>query len=140
MDKKTLRRGEAEWILPPTTTHLARLKAFRTCIWENVISYKLCSYNIYIQMGQQRKPAILLTFGLQHTKFSQGIKSIFFSRLDFFNQPRNQASFWSEFSTVDYLQVINELPEKMNEWNEPLYILFTNCEKDLNSVERNSVS
>lgn len=52
---------------------------------------------------------------------------------------KNQASSWSKFSTVDYLQVINELPEKMNEWHEPLYILFTNCRKDLNSAEGNSV-
>lgn len=26
----------------------------------------------------------------------------------------------------------------MNEWSEPLYTLFTNCGKDLNSAKRNS--
>lgn len=53
------------------------------------------------------------------------------------NHQKNQIPFWSKFSTVDYLQVINDLLEEMNEWNKSLYTPSTDCGKGLNLAERN---
>ena len=39
------------------------------------------------------------------------------------------------YSTVDHLQTINQLIEKCNEFNRPLYIGYIDSEKAFDSIE-----
>ena len=51
------------------------------------------------------------------------------------NQPREQAGFRKGYSTTDYLQVLNQIIEKSNEYNLPLYIAFIDYEKAFDTIE-----
>lgn len=55
------------------------------------------------------------------------------------NQPNEQAGFRSGFSTADHLQAVNQIMEKFNEFNLPLYIAFVDYTKAFDSVEHSSV-
>ena len=48
-----------------------------------------------------------------------------------FHQPHEQAGFRVGYSTIDHLQVVNQLQEKANEYNMPLYFAFVDYEKAL---------
>ena len=51
------------------------------------------------------------------------------------NQPRDQAGFRKGYSTTDHMQAINQIIEKTNEYNLPLYIGFVDFEKAFDSIE-----
>ena len=55
------------------------------------------------------------------------------------NQPREQAGFRKGYSTVDYLQTINELIEKCNEFSRPLCIGYIDYEKAFDSIEHKAI-
>lgn len=55
------------------------------------------------------------------------------------NQPPEQAGFRSGFSTADHLQALNQIIEKMEEFNLPLYIAFVDYKKAFDSLEHASV-
>ena len=51
------------------------------------------------------------------------------------HQPRKQAGHRAGNSTIDYLQVVNYLQEKANEYNSPLCFAFIDYEKAFDSIE-----
>ena len=56
------------------------------------------------------------------------------------NQPSEQAGFRKGCSTVDHLQTINQLTEKCNDFNRPLYIGYIDYEKPFDSIEHVAIS
>ena len=46
-----------------------------------------------------------------------------------FHQPHEQTGFRAGYSTIDHLQVVNQLQGKFNEYNIPLCFAFVNYEK-----------
>ena len=52
-----------------------------------------------------------------------------------FHQPHEQAGFKAGYSTIDYLQVVNQLQEKANEYNMPLCFAFVDYEKAFDNIE-----
>lgn len=55
------------------------------------------------------------------------------------NQPREQAGFRKNFSTVDHIHTLCQLKEKCQEYNIPLCLAFVDYEKAFDSVETNAV-
>ncbi|EYC43695.1 hypothetical protein Y032_0483g2288 [Ancylostoma ceylanicum] len=53
-------------------------------------------------------------------------------------QPREQAGFRRNYSTIDHLHAINELIERCSEFRMPLYIAFIDYEKPFDTVETNA--
>ncbi|EYB88154.1 hypothetical protein Y032_0252g247 [Ancylostoma ceylanicum] len=54
-------------------------------------------------------------------------------------QSREQAGFRKGYSTVDHLHAMNELIERSNEYQMPLFIAFIDYEKAFDTVETNSL-
>ena len=54
-------------------------------------------------------------------------------------QPREQAGFRSRFSTMDHIQVLREIIERCNEYEQPLCLAFIDYEKAFDSVYTSSV-
>ena len=52
-----------------------------------------------------------------------------------FHQPREQVGFRAGFPTIDHLHVINQLQEKVCEYNIPLCFALVDYEKAFNSIE-----
>ena len=52
-----------------------------------------------------------------------------------FHQPHKQAGIRAGYSTIDHLQVVNQLSEKANEYNIPLCFAFVDYEKAFDSIE-----
>ena len=52
-----------------------------------------------------------------------------------FHQPREQAGCRAGYSTIDHLQVVNQLQEKANEYNMPLGFALVDYEKAFDSIE-----
>jgi hypothetical protein len=55
------------------------------------------------------------------------------------NQPEEQAGFRAKYSTINYLQAINQVIEKSHEFNQNLYIAYIDYNKAFDSVEQDSV-
>lgn len=55
-------------------------------------------------------------------------------------QPREQAGFWSGFSTTDHLQVLNQALERSRECKIALCLVFVDYEKAFDSIEINAVA
>ena len=71
---------------------------------------------------------------IMHKVFSNILLQRMIPTLDF-HQPREQAVFRAGYSTIDHLQVINQLQEKANEYNMPLCFAFVDYEKAFDSIE-----
>ncbi|EYC25145.1 hypothetical protein Y032_0012g1725 [Ancylostoma ceylanicum] len=54
-------------------------------------------------------------------------------------QPREQAGFRKNYSTIDHLHAVNELIERSSEYKIPLYIAFIDYEKAFDTVEVNAL-
>uniref|UniRef100_A0A914URA7 Reverse transcriptase domain-containing protein n=1 Tax=Plectus sambesii TaxID=2011161 RepID=A0A914URA7_9BILA len=54
-------------------------------------------------------------------------------------QPKEQAGFRSGYSTIDHIQVLNQLIERWREYKMPLVLAFVDYEKAFDSVEFNAV-
>ena len=52
-----------------------------------------------------------------------------------FHQPREQTRFRAGYSTIEHLQVVNQLQEKDNEYNIPLCLAFVDYEKAFDNTE-----
>ena len=55
-------------------------------------------------------------------------------------QPRKQAGFRSGFSTIDHLQVVNQVLERTRECKIPLCMIFVDYEKAFDSIEINAIA
>ena len=55
------------------------------------------------------------------------------------NQPREKAGCRIGYSTVDILQIINQLIEKCNEFSIPLCFGYINCRKAFESIEHEAI-
>ena len=84
------------------------------------IRYKELQANQFAPHNLQRDSCILLQWILQ--------------TLDF-HQPREQAGFRAGFPKIDHLHVINQLQEKVHEYNIPLCFAFVDYEKAFDSIE-----
>ena len=51
------------------------------------------------------------------------------------HQPREQACFWSGYSTIDHIQAVSQLQEKANEYKIPICFTFVDYEKAFDSIE-----
>ena len=49
--------------------------------------------------------------------------------------PSEQAGSRAGYSTIDHLEVVNQLQEKTNQYNIPLCFVFVDYEKAFNSIE-----
>ena len=56
-------------------------------------------------------------------KLLHGIRTLYF------HQPHGQFSFKAGYSTIDHLQVVNQVQLKANEYNIPLRFAFVDYEK-----------
>ena len=54
-------------------------------------------------------------------------------------QPCEQAGFRTGFSTADHIQTINQVIEKVQEFNLPLYMAFVDYSKAFDSIEHSIV-
>lgn len=54
-------------------------------------------------------------------------------------QPIEQAGFRSGFSTIDHIQTLEQVIEKYNEFNRPLYLAFIDYNKAFDSISHNSL-
>ena len=52
-----------------------------------------------------------------------------------FHQPREQAGFRASYSTIDHLHAVNQLQEKANEYDIPLWFAFVDYKKAFDSIE-----
>ena len=52
-----------------------------------------------------------------------------------FHQPHEQAGFRAGYSTIDHLQVVNQLQKKANQYNIPLCFAFIDYEKAFDSIK-----
>ena len=52
-----------------------------------------------------------------------------------FHQPCEQAGFRAGYSTIDHLQVVNQLQEKASEYNMPLCFAFVDYEETFDTIE-----
>lgn len=55
------------------------------------------------------------------------------------NQPREQAGFCKNFSTVDHMQVVSLLIQKTKEYGSILYLCFIDLTKAFDSLKLNAI-
>ena len=60
---------------------------------------------------------------IMYKVFSNVLPQRMIRTLDF-HQPREQALLRAGYSTIDHLQIVNQLQEKANEYSIPLYFAF----------------
>ncbi|KAJ2941256.1 hypothetical protein O0L34_g3453 [Tuta absoluta] len=55
------------------------------------------------------------------------------------NQPREQAGFRSNFSTIDHIHVLRQVLQKYNEYNKKYYLAFVDFNKAFDSLEHDYI-
>ncbi len=51
-----------------------------------------------------------------------------------FNQPVEQAGFWKGYSTVDHIQTVGQILEKMREYNIEAHLVFVDYQKAFDTI------
>ena len=81
---------------------------------------------------KNHRPISLLP--LMHKVFLNILLQRMIRTLDF-HQPHEQAGFRAGYPTIDHLKVVNQLQEKVNEYNISVYFAFVGYEKALDGIE-----
>lgn len=55
------------------------------------------------------------------------------------NQPKEQAGFRSDFSTIDHIHTVKQIIEKCNEYDRPYYLSFVDYNKAFDSLKHNYI-
>ncbi|GBP64503.1 Retrovirus-related Pol polyprotein from type-1 retrotransposable element R2 [Eumeta japonica] len=55
------------------------------------------------------------------------------------NQPKEQAGFRKNFSTIDHVHTVKQIMEKYNEYNKPLYMAFIDYSKAFYSISHTAI-
>ncbi|GBP13562.1 LINE-1 retrotransposable element ORF2 protein [Eumeta japonica] len=55
------------------------------------------------------------------------------------NQPKEQAGFRKNFSTIDHIHTVKQIMEKYNEYNKPLYMAFVDYSKAFDSISHTAI-
>lgn len=55
------------------------------------------------------------------------------------NQPKEQAGFRKNFSTIDHIHTVKQIMEKYNEYNKPLYMAFIDYSKAFDSISHTAI-
>ena len=118
-------------------------KRYTKCITERRIpkTWKEANMVIFVKKGNRKdiknyRPICLLSN--VYKLFTKIITTRLEKKLDE-NQPREQAGFWSKYSTTDHIHAMNQLKEKCREYNIPLCVAFVDYEKAFDSVQTQAI-
>ena len=112
---------------------------FHTCLhhrkvpkaWKNVLVVLMHKKGNTLDIKNYRPTSF---FPIMYKVFSNILLQRTIRTLDF-HQLREQDGFRAGYSTIDHIYVVNQLQEKANEYNMPLYFAFVDYEKAFDSIE-----
>ena len=116
---------------------------FNTILHTGQIPLEMCHSNIILLHKKGDKADIsnyrpISLISHLYKLFIKIIENRNASTLDL-HQPPEQAGFRPHFSTTDHLYTINQVIEKYNEFNKPLYLAFVDYAKAFDSIHHHSV-